>query len=611
MDKDIFLDANAKTLPCNAAQHVENDETMVPSSLERIYDLVGASLEDTFVYTSSNAEAVNQVLWSVFLEISRKTGKCHFITSAIEDAPTMQMMKRLEDLGCFVKIAPVNLKGEIDIEQLKALINPRTALISITMANGLTGVIQPIEEIEKIAHEKGILLHLDGSSAIGKYAFSFAETKAHYLTFSGNLIHSLPATGGLFAKKDAPLVPLILGGSNLRAGPQDTPSILSLCAAATQASLFLDMMSLEVARLRDLFEKEILKLIPDAQILFKNTLRLPNTTVIAFPFAHQEALLHMLRRKNVEALIGGNYSQHLFHLLTASKIDPLTASCSLSFSLSRMTTEESLRKAATLIYESVDFLRSAALPSMISTETTAYSSSVSPFSKKLREKINAPRYIGSFTQAQGMRYVTAQEKGIAFHFLIDESDGIIADAKFQFFGPIALLGIGEIVSELVMRKNHKQASRLTADLIDAHVRDKKDSPAFPKESHALINQAISAIDTATQSCTDIPCESADYDITPIEWDFNENPNGLPGWDEFSLEKKIYLIEEVIDKEIRPYVELDAGGVKVVELKENHELVISYQGSCTTCHSATGSTLTAIQQILRSRIHPKLFVTPQL
>ncbi len=611
MDKDrIYLASHAKTIPCNAALERQDDETMIPHRLERIYDLVDADKEDLFVFTSSSAESTTQVLLSVFLEISRKTGKCHFITSILEDAPTMQMMKRLEDLGCFVKIAPVDERGQIDLASLKELINPRTALISITMSQGLTGVIQPVEEIAKIAHEKGVLLHLEGTYSVGKYYFSFRDLGADYLTFSGDRIHSLIGTGGLFAKKNAPLVPLILGGKDFRGGSIDTSSLLALCAASAQSALFLDAMSVEVARLRDLFEKEIIRLIPDAHILFKTEIRLPNTTVISFPFANQEALHYLLSRKNIETLLGGAYSQHLFSLLTASKIDPKIASCALNFSLSRMTTEEELFKAAAEIAKSVYFLKSAAPENIHPLETSASTQ----FGKKLREKIDRPRFVGSFTEKEakekGMRWVKAEEKGIVFYWLVDESDGVIADAKFQFFGPIALLGIGEIISELVMRKNTAQASRISADLIDGHVRDKKDIPAFPKQTHSLLNQALNAIDIAVQQCADLSPQAKDYDVTPISWDAGENPNGIPGWEAFSAEKKIDLIEEVIDKEIRPYVELDAGGVKIVDLKENNELLISYQGSCTTCHSSTGSTLTAIQQILRARIHPALTVIPQ-
>ncbi|NDA48544.1 MAG: NifU family protein, partial [Alphaproteobacteria bacterium] len=107
-----------------------------------------------------------------------------------------------------------------------------------------------------------------------------------------------------------------------------------------------------------------------------------------------------------------------------------------------------------------------------------------------------------------------------------------------------------------------------------------------------MNQILGAIDRAVYQCVDIPYAKADYDITPIALDMGENPDGLPGWDEFSYQVKIKIIEEIIDKEIRPYIELDAGGVKILELREQKEVMISYEGSCTTCHSSTGSTLSA-------------------
>lgn len=235
------------------------------------------------------------------------------------------------------------------------------------------------------------------------------------------------------------------------------------------------------------------------------------------------------------------------------------------------------------------------------------------FSKKLREKIDHFRFVGFFTARQAeeknMRLVTGREGHLCFYWLVDESDGVIADAKFQAYGPIALLAAGEIASELVLRKNYDQASRISADLLDQHVRDRKDQPSFPKEAYGCLNQAIAAIDHAVNQCLDIPY-TAQYDLTPIEHDFGEIPGGIPGWEDFPTPQKLKIIEEVIDKEIRPYIELDAGGVKVLHLKEDREVVISYEGSCTTCHSSTGSTLTAIQQILRARVHPELSVTPE-
>jgi len=616
MDKDYtYLNANALTPVCKAAEERQTDTSLLSFRLERISRLFKPERDDTFVFTSSGAEAINQVLFSVFLALARGEGKSHFITSAIEDAPTMQMMKRLEDLGCFVKIVPTHSDGTIDLEKLEELITPRTALISITMAQGLTGVIQPVEEIARIAKKKGVLLHIDGTHTAGKFDFSLQEIGADYFTFAGDRIHSVVGSGGLFARKGAPLAPLILGGKSLRGGNTDTSGILSLCAAADQSILFLDTMTLEVARLRDFFEKEILRLIPGAQALFKKSLRLPNTTVISFPHVHQEALSILLKRKKIETLIGGNEMQHLYSLLIASDIDPVLAASSISFSLSRMTTEEDLLKATLAIQEGVLFLQNIASKEPLHLPTTDPNTYTPLFSfgKKLREKTIHPRFTGCFTGApSGMRYVSAQEKNFHLHLLVDESDGVIADVKFQAFGPLTLIAAGEIGCELMIRKTHPQAGRISADLIDQHGRDKKEIPSFPKEAHGILNQVINAMDSALQLCQDIQCLAPDYDTTPIAWeDLESNPEGIAGWDTFPIEKRLDLVESVIAKEIRPYVELDAGGVKVLSINEQHELSIAYQGACTTCHSSTGSTLSAIQQILRARLYPKIRVIPHL
>jgi NifU-like protein len=233
------------------------------------------------------------------------------------------------------------------------------------------------------------------------------------------------------------------------------------------------------------------------------------------------------------------------------------------------------------------------------------------YTKKLRDKIDRPRFAGFFHPGdeRGMRLVRGQEGMLCFYWLVDDSDGVIADAKFQAYGPPLLLAAGEIASELVLRKNYDQASRITADLLDQQCRDKKDSQVFPKEAFSYLNQAISAIDRAVTKCLDIPF-AASHDVTPIEYDFGQTPGGIPGWEGFPPEQKRKIIEEVIDKEIRPYVELDAGGVSVVDLKDS-EVWIAYEGSCTSCHSSTGSTLSAIQKILQARVFPGLTVVPQL
>lgn len=241
------------------------------------------------------------------------------------------------------------------------------------------------------------------------------------------------------------------------------------------------------------------------------------------------------------------------------------------------------------------------------------------FSRKLIQRIESPRHVGKYSsedaKARGMRLAVGKEgevhEGHAFalYLLVDESDGVIADAKFEAFGPTALIGAADVACELLIRKNYDQARRLGADLIDKQIRDKNDESAFPAEVAVYLNLVLFAIEEAAMQCMDIPLSDI-YVVTPVVASYEGN-GGYPGWKELTQKQKIALIEEVIASDIRPYIELDAGGVQVVNLIDDRELIITYQGSCTTCYSATGSTLTAIQQILRAKISPDLVVVPDL
>lgn len=242
------------------------------------------------------------------------------------------------------------------------------------------------------------------------------------------------------------------------------------------------------------------------------------------------------------------------------------------------------------------------------------------YSKKLNAKIEQPRCSGFLTKEQseerGMRLAIGQdgsvEEGnlVCFYWLIDPDDGIIVDARFQVYGQSALIGAAEIACELVIGKNYDQARRISSDLIDKQVRDRSDEPAFPKETFPHINLVLGAIDNAADACLDIPLPST-YVAMPAPLDFGEIlEGGYPGWETLSQVQKMALIEEVIARDIRPYIELDAGGVKIIDLI-GQEVHIAYQGSCTSCFSATGTTLSYIQQVLRGKVHPHLVVVPDL
>lgn len=244
----------------------------------------------------------------------------------------------------------------------------------------------------------------------------------------------------------------------------------------------------------------------------------------------------------------------------------------------------------------------------------------SRYSKKMSEKILRTRSAGFFeekeAEARGMKLsigkggLEVNGNALRLFWLVDASDGIIVDAKFQAFGHSALIAAAEAACELLIGKNYDQARRISAELIDKQLRDRPDQPAFPEETLFHLNLVIDAIEEAVFHCEGIPLPGK-YE-TPLPRDFEEKEGGgYPGWIHLPREEKLAVIEDVLNEEVRPYVELDAGGIAVRDLIGDKELVIAYQGACTSCFSAVGTTLSTIQHIMQTKVHPGLMVIPDM
>lgn len=329
-------------------------------SYKSLYKLLGARDKDGFVFTSSGAEAINQVIQSAFYDITLSTGRNHFITSTINEAPAIMAIGRLEKQSCVGKMVEINAHGQVSASHIAEAVTPRTAVVSLDWANGLTGVINPVAEISTLCQERGIALHLDATHVLGKLFFELDDVGASYITFNGDHLHAPKGTGGLWIKENVKCAPLILGGieqAGLRAGSFNIPGLVALGYAANELLEARDFVCTEVARLRNRLEEGIQEGFPDACIFHKDVERLPNVTAIGFPGISNEALLYALNRKNVFASIGGGSSQQIALLLTAAKVPDILANTALSFSLSRFTTEEEIERAIEQIVDTAQKLR--------------------------------------------------------------------------------------------------------------------------------------------------------------------------------------------------------------------------------------------------------------
>lgn len=371
MTKSIYLDNNtiakpsmqalSKMMPylsdfwgAPSAPHKKGQELFpaIEENYKKIYSLLGASDRDDFILTSSGAEAVNHVFFSVYFHISRGSGKNQFITSNIDEAPALMSIGRLEQLSCIGIMVDANNNGIVTPEAIAKAITPRTALVSISWANALTGVINPVAEIATMCREKGIFFHVDATQVLGKLLFNMSEIKADFITFNGDQLHAPKGIGGLLIRNGVHCSPFIVGGSEqggFRAGSLNVPGLVALGHIADENIETRDLMCTEVARLRGKLESGIVAKYTQAKVLLDGCERLPHCTVIAFPGVINEALLYELNRKGVCATIGGGCFQQIALILEGCGIPTQLAHSSISFSLSRETTEDEIDQAIDIV----------------------------------------------------------------------------------------------------------------------------------------------------------------------------------------------------------------------------------------------------------------------
>jgi cysteine desulfurase len=310
------------------------------------------------IFTSGGTEADNLGIFGLV-----RTGD-HVITSTIEHSAVLNTCKRLEQMGCEVTYVPVNGSGQLDPEDVRKAIRPNTRLISIMMANNETGVVQPVEEIGKIALEADVFFHTDAVQAAGKVPIHVGKIGCDALSISGHKIHAPQGTGALYLKKGTLIQPLLYGGSHerqRRAGTENLPGIVGLGKAAEMAQDWLEHTGpAEMAALRDHLENAVLQSVAGTGVNGAGVPRVPNTSSIYFDHIEGEALVIALDLKGLSVSSGAACSSGAIepsHVLLAMELSPERARGSLRISLGKQSTGDEVDFAIQVIPETVARLR--------------------------------------------------------------------------------------------------------------------------------------------------------------------------------------------------------------------------------------------------------------
>lgn len=319
---------------------------------ENIAKMLNAS-PDEIIFTSGASESNNIVIHSILCGYecditTPKNRRRRFITTSIEHPSVIETAHALACEGVETIFLPVNIQGNVDMTEFKEECEIGASLVSIMTANNEVGVIQPIKEMAKIAHDNGLLFHTDAVQAAGKIDIDVKASDVDFLSISGHKMYAPKGIGALYIKKGRKICPLILGGhqeTGLRAGTENMIGIIALGKAAEIAVRDGAEEAARIQKMRDRLEAGLLQKIPGAHINGDRKNRVPNTLNISFEKIEGESILYMLDHVGIEVSTGSACSSGSLnpsHVLTAMGIDIGLTHSSIRISLGKNNTEEEI-----------------------------------------------------------------------------------------------------------------------------------------------------------------------------------------------------------------------------------------------------------------------------
>jgi len=305
------------------------------------------------VFTSGGSESNNHAIKGVFFALREKG--THVITTQIEHPAVINPCRFLEKFGAEVTFVPVDRHGEVDPQDIQKAITPRTILITVMHANNEVGTIQPIEEISKIARERGIVFHTDAAQSVGKIVTKVDDLTVDLLSIAGHKVYAPKGIGALYIRKGTPIEPLIHGAgheSGRRAGTENVLLIVGLGKACELAKRLLN--DDRILDLRNRFWKLLQDNFGEKVVLNGHPLhRLPNTLNVSFVGKAGGEILSRL--DGVAASTGAachSGSVELSPVLKALGISPEVGMGAIRFSLGRTTTVQELERVVNLLKDS-------------------------------------------------------------------------------------------------------------------------------------------------------------------------------------------------------------------------------------------------------------------
>ena len=303
------------------------------------------------IFTSGGTEADNLALLGMASTL-REQGKTHFITSQVEHHAVLGPCSYLEKLGFQVTYLSVDQTGQVSIEELQEVITGKTGLISIIYGNNEVGTIQPIQEIGRIARERGIYFHTDAVQVFGVLPIDVCSLSVDLLTISGHKFGAPKGVGALYVARHVPLKSHLFGGKqewNRRGGTENVAGIVGMGKAAEIVSEKMESFQRNVLACREAMIKVWEKASLDFVINGHQEKFLPHILNVSFPGLETETLLMNLDLEGVACSSGSACTSgtlEISHVLKAMQLPEPVLRSAVRFSFGWNTSVEDAAEAA-------------------------------------------------------------------------------------------------------------------------------------------------------------------------------------------------------------------------------------------------------------------------
>lgn len=308
----------------------------------QVASLLGCA-SDEVVFTSGGSEANNHALKGVAFAL-RENGD-HIVTSTVEHPATLVPCEFLAKQGFTITHVPVDRFGQVDPDDVRRALTPRTILVSIMHANNEVGTIQPIEKISRMTRDRGILLHTDAAQSVGKITTRVDDLGVDLLSIAGHKLYAPKGVGALYIRRGTPIEPLIHGAGHEGGRRAGTESALMTAALGAAAELAADLTPMHRIRdLRDQFWQQLTAAFGSRVVLNGHPEnRLPNTLNVSFVGVVGAEILAGL--DGVAASTGSACHSgqiELSPVLRAMGVAPEIGMGAIRFSLGRGTTKDEI-----------------------------------------------------------------------------------------------------------------------------------------------------------------------------------------------------------------------------------------------------------------------------